>query len=87
MRQLSKRWEPARAINGGSLYRTFLPERPDDSEYHWACIEFRDRKGPFRLEIWNLQAGDWDEIDHFPTFKKAKEVGRLLAGIALAENI
>jgi hypothetical protein len=88
MRRLSKRWEPFRGIYGNSLYRSFLSEidRTDHS-LSWACIEFTDPKGPFRLEIWDGADDEWVEIDRFPTLKKAKEVGRLLAGIALAKNI
>lgn len=93
MRRLSKRWEPFRFINLGQLHRAFLPEvgnevaNEDGDALCWACIEFKDAKGPFRLEIWDDDERNWDEIDYFPTLKKAKEVGRLLAGIALAKNI
>lgn len=88
MRRLSKRWETIRSIANGSLYRVFLSEFPaNDMDLCWACIEFKGSKGPFRLEIWDPLAEEWDEIDWFPTLKKAKEVGRLLAGIALAKNI
>ena len=87
MRRLSKRWETIRLVNNGSLYRTFLPEiRPNDEELCWGCIEFKDPKGPFRLEIWDGTESEWEEVGTFPTLKQAKEVGRLLAGIALAKN-
>ena len=88
MRRLSKRWEPVRSIGNGSLYRMFLPEFPvNDMDLCWACIEYKDLKGPFRLEIWDAADEEWEEIDHFPTLKQAKEVGRLLAGVALNKNI
>lgn len=87
MRRLSKRWESTRAVSGGGLYRAFLNEvRLDGSGYSWAYIE-SNFKGPFRLEIWNMQEGEWDPAQTFPTLKQAKEVGRLLAGVALAKNI
>ena len=87
MRRLSKRWETIRSIANGSLHRTFLAEAPRGGmDLCWACIEFKDDKGPFRLEIWNGYESEWEEIDHFPTLKQAKEVGRLLAGVALAKN-
>ena len=87
MRRLSKRWETIRSIANGSLYRTFLAETPiGDRDLCWACIEFKDAKGPFRLEIWDGTESEWEEINYFPTFKQAKEVGRLLAGVALAKN-
>jgi len=88
VRRLRKRWEPVRLTYGGALYRTFLSETPlGDRDLCWACIEFKDPTGPFRLEIWAGADEEWDEVDHFPTIKQAKEVGRLLAGIALAKNI
>lgn len=87
MRRLSKRWESVRNIDNGSLYRTFLPEhRPTEEDSCWACIEFKDPKGPFRLEVWDNNDWEWEFVQDFPTLKKAKEVGRLLAGVALAKN-
>lgn len=87
MRRLSKRWETIRSIANGSLHRTFLPEIPlSDRDVCWACIEFRDFKGPFRLEIWNPIGAEWEYVRDFPTLKQAKGVGRLLAGVALTKN-
>lgn len=87
MRRLSKRWETIRSIANGSLYRTFLPEiQPTERDLCWACIEFKDDKGPFRLEIWDGTEDEWEEVGSFTTIKQAKEVGRLLAGVALAKN-
>jgi hypothetical protein len=53
----------------------------------WGCIEAPSLDGPFRLEIWNGTESEWEFVAAFPTFKKAKEVGRLLAGVALNKNI
>jgi hypothetical protein len=39
------------------------------------------------LEIWDGAENEWEVVETFPTFKKAKEVGRLLAGVALNKNI
>lgn len=86
MRRLSKRWETIRSIGDGSLHRTYLPEVPaNDMDLCWGCIEFKDPKGPFRLEIWNNgeYVQEWEFVENFPTLKEAKAVGRLLAGIAL----
>jgi len=88
MRRLSKRWEPLHPVPRRPLYRTFLPETgSDDSGMCWGCIEAPSLDGPFRLEIWNGTEQDWEFVETFPTFKKAKEVGRLLAGVALNKNI
>jgi len=87
MRRLSKRWETIRSIANGSLYRTFLPEVPlRDTDLCWACIEFKDTKGPFQLEIWDAADEEWEFVRYFPTIKEAKAVGRLLAGVALNKN-
>lgn len=86
MRRLSKRWETIKSIANGSLHRTFLPETPRGGmDLCWACIEFKDPKGPFLLEIWDGTESEWEEAGTFPTLKQAKEVGRLLAGVALAK--
>lgn len=88
MRRLSKRWETLRSIANGSLYRAFLTEVPaNDMDLCWACIEFRDSKGPFLLEIWDGAESEWEKVGIFPTLKQAKEVGRLLAGVSLTKNI
>jgi hypothetical protein len=91
MRRLSKRWEPFRGHESGSLRRSFLSEIAVPSSeldsLAWGCIEYKNPKGPFRLEIWNPLEEDWEEINYFPTLKQAKEVGRLLAGVAFAKNI
>ena len=87
MRRLSKRWESVRKV--GSLQRAFLSEVATAATYEpvaWGCIEFKDPKGPFRLEIWGGTENEWEFVGAFPTFKKAKEVGRLLAGVALNKN-
>jgi hypothetical protein len=87
MRRLSKRWEPLKR-KYNTVYRAFLPETgSDDSGFCWGCIEAPSLDGPFRLEIWNSTEGEWEFVEAFPTFKKAKEVGRLLAGVALNKNI
>jgi hypothetical protein len=88
MRQLSKRWESLKSIGNGRLYRAFLPEIGfGNSGRCWGCIEAPSLAGPFRLEIWNNTENEWEFVETFPTFKKAKEVGRLLAGVALNKNI
>jgi len=85
MRRLSKRWEPLKRVTGVG-YRTFLPEiRPSD--LCWGCIEAPSLDGPFRLEIWDGFENEWEFVEAFPTLKKAKEVGRLLAGVSLNKNI
>jgi hypothetical protein len=88
VKRLSKRWETFRSIANGSLYRAFLSEGPPNTGMCWGCIEFKDPKGPFRLEIWNNSeyVQEWEYIRDFPTLKEAKAVGRLLAGVALAKN-
>lgn len=89
MRRLHKRWEPVKTAYG-PLYRIFLTELKPKRAYtpiSWACIEFTDPKGPFQLEIWQIGVEEWGLIDHFPTLKQAKAVGRLLASIALTKNI
>jgi hypothetical protein len=53
----------------------------------WGCIEAKSLDGPFRLEIWNGTENEWEFVEAFPTFKEAKAVGRLLAGVALNKNI
>jgi hypothetical protein len=53
----------------------------------WGCIEAKSLDGPFRLEIWNHTDGEWEFVRDFPTFKEAKAVGRLLAGVALSKNM
>ena len=88
MRELKKRWGPVRLLQGGKQYRIFLSEpktyeNPDPLS--WGCIEATSREGPFRLEIWNDTEEEWDEVARFPTLKQAKTVGRLLAGVALAQ--
>lgn len=85
MRRLSKRWEPLKNRHG-TLYRAFLPEIWSGG-LCWGCIEAPSLDGPFRLEIWNGAENEWEFVEAFPTFKKAKEVGRLLAGVALNKNI
>jgi hypothetical protein len=86
MRRLSKRWKPL--IPRHTLYRAFLPEIGlHEGGLCWGCIEAPSLDGPFRLEIWNGTEGEWEFVETFPTFKKAKEVGRLLAGVALNKNI
>jgi hypothetical protein len=90
MRRLSKRWESLKRVTGARhLYRAFLPETgpPDDSGMCWGCIEAPSLDGPFRLEIWNHTESEWEFVQEFPTFKEAKAVGRLLAGVALNKNI
>jgi hypothetical protein len=89
MRQLSKRWEPLKPITGSILLRSFLVEiehEPYDS-LCWGCIEAKSLAGPFRLEIWNGLEGEWEFVQDFPTFKEAKAVGRLLAGVALTQHL
>jgi hypothetical protein len=84
MRRLSKRWEPLnRKYN--TVYRAFLPEI-GSGDLCWGCIEAKSLDGPFRLEIWDGTENEWEFVETFPTFKKAKEVGRLLAGVALNKN-
>jgi hypothetical protein len=87
MRTLAKRWESLKRVTGARhLYRAFLPEvQPSDT--CWACIEAPALDGPFELEIWNGTENEWEFVEAFPTFKKAKAVGRLLAGVALNKNI
>jgi hypothetical protein len=89
MRRLSKRWDPLKTVRSNtSLYRTFLSERERNKEYlSWGCIEAASLDGPFRLEIWDGTEQGWEFVQEFPTLKKAKEVGRLLAGVALNKNI
>jgi len=88
MRRLSKRWEALNPVRGRSLYRSFLTEiKPSEEGLCWGCIEATSLDGPFRLEIWNHTEGDWEFVQEFPTFKKAKVVGRLLAGVALSRNM
>ena len=86
MRRLSKRWEALRPVPRRTLYRTFLPET-GPGDLCWGCIEAPSLDGPFRLEIWDGTENEWEFVEAFPTFKKAKEVGRLLAGVALNKNI
>ena len=89
MRRLSKRWEALKRVTGARhLYRAFLPETGfDDSGLCWGCIEAPSLDGPFHLETWNHTESEWEFVATFPTFRKAKEVGRLLAGVALSRNI
>ena len=89
MIRLKKRWDAVRFIHLGQKYRAFLSEpltakNPEPSA--WGCIEFKDPKGPFQLEIWNPIETEWEFVENFPTLKEAKAVGRLLAGIALNKN-
>ena len=87
MRRLSKRWEPLKH-QYGTMYRTFLTEiEPGDAALCWGCIEANSLDGPFQLEIWNPTESEWEFVRAFPTFKEAKEVGRLLAAVALNKNI
>ena len=87
MRRLSKRWGAVMRVNRGSLYRMFLSEFPaKNTDLCWACIEFKDPKGPFQLEIWDgTEEEEWKAVAQFSTLKQAKTVGRLLAGVALAQ--
>jgi hypothetical protein len=88
MRRLSKRWEALKSAHNGRLYRAFLPEIGfHEGGLCWGCIEAPSLDGPFRLEIWNHTEQEWEFVQEFPTFKKAKAVGRLLAGVALNKNI
>ena len=90
MRRLSKRWESMFTVDFGQKYRTFLSEVPTSEVSEtlaWGCIEFKDPKGFFRLEIWDGVDEEWEFVRDFPTLKEAKEVGRLLAGVALSKNI
>ena len=88
MRRLSKRWEALHPVPRFSLYRTYLPEVSRSGEgLCWGCIEAPSLDGPFRLEIWNGTESEWEFVEAFPTLKKAKEVGRLLAGVSLNKNI
>lgn len=84
MRRLSKRWEPLKH-QYGTIYRAFLPEIGYDG-LCWGCIEANSLDGPFRLEIWNPTESEWESVRDFPTFKEAKEVGRLLAAVALNKD-
>ena len=86
MRRLSKRWEPLQSAHNGRLYRSFLPEISEDGVC-WGCIEAKSLDGPFRLEIWNHTESEWEFVRDFSTFKEAKQVGRLLAGVALSRNV
>ena len=86
MRRLSKRWEALKAAHNGRVHRAFLPEI-GTGDLCWGCIEAPSLDGPFRLEIWNGTEQDWEFVETFPTFKKAKAVGRLLAGVALNKNM
>jgi hypothetical protein len=63
-----------------------LPEINGDGMC-WGCIEAKSLDGPFRLEIWNHTEGEWEFVLDFPTFKEAKAVGRLLAGVALSKDM
>jgi hypothetical protein len=89
MRRLSKRWETLKQVRyRPALYRAFLPEiGTNEVNLCWGCIEAPSLDGPFRLEIWNHTEQEWEFVQEFPTFKEAKEVGRLLAGVALNKNI
>ena len=86
MRRLSKRWEALNPVRGRSLYRSFLLEINGDGMC-WGCIEATSLDGPFRLEIWDPAEGEWELVRPFSTFKEAKAVGRLLAGVALSKNM
>lgn len=86
MKRLSKRWEALNPVRGRSLYRSFLSEINGDC-MSWGCIEAKSLDGPFRLEIWNHTDGEWEFVRDFPTFKEAKAVGRLLAGVALSKDM
>ena len=85
MRRLSKRWESLKRATSG-IHRAFLPEVNGDG-LCWGCIEAKSLDGPFRLEIWNHTEHEWEFVQTFPTLKEAKEVGRLMAGIAWSQNI
>lgn len=88
MRRLSKRWESLNPVNHRDLYRLFLPEIGySETGLCWGCIEATSLDGPFRLEIWDPAEGEWEFVRDFPTSKEAKDVGRLLAGVALSKNI
>ena len=88
MRRLSKRWEPLKRVTYRALYRSFLSEVQFCGEAMcWGCIEAPSLDGPFRFEVWNPTEGEWEFVQSFPTLKEAKTVGRLLAGVALNQNI
>lgn len=89
MRALAKRWTvfgPVFTFKPQlQVYRTFLGD-DDEAGYNWACIESRSKSGPFKLEIWDIADQEWGDCGTFDTLKKARAVGRLLAGAALAKN-
>lgn len=99
MRRLSRRWEPFHVASynygrelSSSIHRTFLSEPAtvgNPEPIAWGCIETHGPvlEAPYRLEVWDNQEEEWEFVQDFPTLKQAKEVGRLLAGIALAKNI
>lgn len=93
MRRLSKRWEPMIHISTGGKHRTFLSEvatKDNPEPLSWGCIETygSELAGPYKLEIWDNDeyAREWEFIQDFDTLKEAKEVGRLLAGVAMSKN-
>ena len=98
MAELRKRWNPVEeamvfgAPSKKKIYRWFLhtvPANPPtdsfaDEGIYIACIESFDKdNGPFKLEIWNDDDNDWDEISYFDKLKNAKAVGRILAATEL----
>jgi len=87
MRQLRNRWAPVRKL--GSNFHWFLQDTlpHPEARYSWGCIEAHSLDGPFELQIWNMDNTEWDTVTTFKTLKEAKEVGRLLAGVALNKNI
>lgn len=90
MRRLSKRWGTRtsfRAFNGKDQFVWILRDQGEHAFLNWASIEtLQDGSGPYTLDIWNHQNDSWEHHASFPTLKEAKAVGRLLAGIALAQN-
>lgn len=87
---LKKRWGRRfltvgyRDRGGGKCWRRFLE---GEVGYNVACIESPpDDNGPYTLEIWDFPSDHWVPHATFDTLREAKIVGRLLAGIALAQD-
>lgn len=89
---LRKRWDGRRLIGGvydkpTTGWRWFLQTTGPSEIWNVACIESSSNGGkPYTLEIWDNSTGLWEVPITFHSLRKAKSVGRLLAGSALAKN-
>lgn len=88
MTELHKRWGNWATVQKGLLRRCFLSQANRNDIPHVACIEARTNAPTksFALDVWDFTTSEWDFVATFPTEKQAKTIGRVLAGIALANR-